>query len=64
MDSFLEKVDKAFARYCLLHDAKDYFNEDGEGKFRIFCEDSGIDDEEAVNDELAAGPEDCILVEV
>eukprot|EP01084_Bolivina_argentea_P270780 460513_1 len=63
MDTFLEKVDKAFSRYYEMNGVRDYFEEDGEGKFKIFCEENGIEDEEAINDELGAGAEDCILVE-
>eukprot|EP01084_Bolivina_argentea_P281256 481197_1 len=57
----IKQTDQGMSRYYMQRGRNDYFD-DGKGKFEEYCEANGFDDED-VADELAAGAQECMLVD-
>eukprot|EP01084_Bolivina_argentea_P072964 132432_1 len=61
--SLIERIDKALHLYYKHYQRSDYISsENNNGKFQIFCEENGFEDDD-VETELQALPDECMLVE-
>eukprot|EP01084_Bolivina_argentea_P065926 120183_1 len=57
-----EKIDDGLAGYYVRNSRMDYANHKGIGKFKVFVEDNGFDDND-VRDELEGDADDCLLTD-
>jgi len=55
------RIDVALDRYYKIHKREDYFDADGNGLFKKFCDENGFDDGETINEEMEETAEDCQL---
>eukprot|EP01084_Bolivina_argentea_P113619 202466_1 len=60
--SKVDKIDINLGKYYTKLGRKDYFNNDGIGKFKLFADESGFDDE-GIEDELAQKYDECTILE-
>ena len=63
--SIIDQINQGLSRYYLLCSRNDYFNDDNQqqGKFKFYCNDYGLEDDEAVLDDFEAGATECIICE-
>eukprot|EP01084_Bolivina_argentea_P208377 355303_1 len=56
-----QNVRKGLDEYYKLFDKNDYLNDDGEGKFELYCEENDFD-EEGIFEEFDDDPDNSVLV--
>ena len=61
--NMIDQVDRALARYYFKQDRNDYFDENGVGIFKLFCEENGFD-ADVIEEELDNDPSECMLIDV
>ena len=52
MSSLTRQMDAALGRYYSLKGLSGYYNSDGVGKFREYCEENGLDDDDELKEDL------------
>ncbi|MEM7361928.1 MAG: hypothetical protein AAF335_02855 [Bacteroidota bacterium] len=62
-EGVVDKIDKGLHKYYTHFQIEAYLDEDGTGKFSLFCTENGIDDE-VVREELEVDKDDCLLLEL
>merc|ERR1719242_1946529 len=59
----LTKIDEALGKYYELKEVNTYFNENGDGLFKLYCIDNGMEEDQAIRDDLEEAADDNILVD-
>merc|ERR1712079_377881 len=59
----IDQVDKALARYFFKQGSYDYFDDDGEGIFKAFCDENAFD-ADVIEEELDNIASECMLIDV
>eukprot|EP01084_Bolivina_argentea_P030064 55749_1 len=62
-EGLIDKIDKALKVYYKQCGTKNYYNSNGDGIFKVFCNDNGFEDDD-VKEELEANTgDDCTLTD-
>eukprot|EP01084_Bolivina_argentea_P030065 55750_1 len=62
-EGLIDKIDKALKVYYKQCGTKNYYNSNGDGIFKVFCNDNGFEDDDVKEELEAATGDDCTLTD-